>query len=373
MVLSAEGTRRLLKLLKGSSHLKNWRLLLVLICFFVIGYLISLAFSISNKIEILVMLTGVIFFLGALFVLVTVRLGQRTIVDLLNTTVSKTYVENILRAIPDMVIVANRSGEILSVNRAAVQVCEYAEKDLVGQKLTLIFPAFQVGFLDRVHPTANTETRLKTRNNHHIPVSLSIATLTPDKSDPANFVFLAKNIAEQKIVEARLEHEASHDPLTGLPNRALLIDRLELEIERVGQDSRKSYGVLFIDLDYFKNINDRYGRIVGDQVLMAVARRLEHSTREEDLVSRLGDDEFVILLSRISATQDVELMADRILRSLGEPYEIMEEEIQLTGSIGYLTGSSGTSNATDVLRDVDQALYQAKAAGRARAREFGRF
>jgi len=164
---------------------------------------------------------------------------------------------------------------------------------------------------------------------------------------------------------AELAHQALHDVLTGLPNRNLLMDRLEQAIAR-GRRRAELFAVLFLDLDRFKVVNDSLGHFIGDQLLIDTARRLEASIRPGDTVCRLGGDEFVIFLDEISGREDVLVIVKRIQERLAEPFVAGGHEIYATASIGVTTSSIGYERAEAVLRDADIAMYRAKVQGRAR-------
>lgn len=163
----------------------------------------------------------------------------------------------------------------------------------------------------------------------------------------------------------QVSHQALHDPLTGLGNRALVLDRTQAALSH--RRASGKVAVLFLDLDGFKMVNDTFGHAAGDQVLSAVADRLRAVTRQEDLVGRMGGDEFVVLIEDASAESDPEILAQRILAVLGEPYSLAgprPETITLTVSIGITVGAD--SSAGDLLRDADIALYRAKESGKNR-------
>jgi len=164
---------------------------------------------------------------------------------------------------------------------------------------------------------------------------------------------------------AELAHQALHDVLTGLPNRNLLMDRLEQAIAR-GRRRSELFALLFLDLDRFKVVNDSLGHFTGDQLLIGTARRLEASIRPGDTVSRLGGDEFVIFLDEIGSADDAIRIVRRIQERLSEPFHIAGHEIYVTGSIGLTTSSTPYERAEAILRDADIAMYRAKVQGRAR-------
>ena len=183
---------------------------------------------------------------------------------------------------------------------------------------------------------------------------------------------LNKHIAEQERISAQLQeskdhfrHAAFHDALTSLPNRTLLTENLKFVIERAKQHEDYQFAVLFLDLDRFKNVNDSLGHSIGDQLLIAMARRLEHCIRESDMVSRLGGDEFAILLDGISNSGDATNMAKRIQAKLESPFNLSGHEVFTTTSIGIALSSTGYDHPEAMLRDADTAMYRAKAQGKA--------
>ncbi|HEV2290534.1 MAG TPA: EAL domain-containing protein [Gemmatimonadales bacterium] len=177
------------------------------------------------------------------------------------------------------------------------------------------------------------------------------------------------DITARKSVEEQLLHDAFHDPLTGLPNRALFMDRLGHAIRR-GRRSDSRSAVLFLDLDRFKVVNDSLGHIRGDQLLVAIARRLEDCVRPGDTVARLGGDEFVVLLDEVPSVEEAEEIAGRIQESLDVPFQLAGQEVYTTASIGIAISSTGHERAEDLLRDADTAMYDAKAQGKATHRVF---
>ena len=180
---------------------------------------------------------------------------------------------------------------------------------------------------------------------------------------------IIRDISEQKAAELRLEHEVLHDPLTGLPNRVLLMDRIEQGLSRGARD-HALVAVLFVDLDRFKLFNDTRGHDRGDAVLMAVAKRLVERSRGADTVGRFsGRDEFVVVCEKLHVATDATKIAEHTLSSFSTPFEVDGEEVHVTASIGIATGGAGES-ADKLLRDADLAMYRAKDRGRARYEVF---
>ena len=176
----------------------------------------------------------------------------------------------------------------------------------------------------------------------------------------------SRDVTERILAQNQLKYEALHDTLTGLPNRLLLMERLELAINRINSSENYHFGVLFLDLDRFKVINDSLGHLTGDQLLIIMAQKLQSIIRTTDLAARLGGDEFVILLDDIKDIQDCIRVTERIFAELTDPLMIETREIYINTSIGIVFGSKDYENATQLLRDADIAMYRAKNQGKAR-------
>ena len=174
------------------------------------------------------------------------------------------------------------------------------------------------------------------------------------------------DVTDRKQAEQRLQHDAMHDALTGLPNRVLFLDRLDQAIRRAQRaEPAAAAAVLFLDLDRFKLVNDSLGHQVGDRLLIAVARRLESAVRPPDTVARLGGDEFTVLLDGVSDVHEAASVAERVHATLKTPFEIDERELHVDASIGIALAGADASPDT-VLRDADVAMYRAKADGKGR-------
>ena len=179
----------------------------------------------------------------------------------------------------------------------------------------------------------------------------------------------AQDITDQRLAEEALAHQALHDPLTGLPNRALLLDRLTHALTRLDRTG-SSVGVLFMDIDRFKVINDSLGHPAGDRLLLAMAERLKVTLRSIDTLARFGGDEFVILCEDLVDEEHALRLAQRISDAMKEPLGGVDGELVVSLSIGIATASSPTVSAESLLRDADAAMYRAKENGRARSAVF---
>lgn len=205
---------------------------------------------------------------------------------------------------------------------------------------------------DRVWQGEATALR---RDGSTFPEGLSL-TLTEDDI----LICVCRDISEIKQAQAQIIHNALHDPLTGLPNRTLLEERLETAIQRAKRYRNYHFAVLFIDLDRFKVINDSLGHLVGDQLLIAIARRLQAHIRSVDLAARLGGDEFVLLLEDIEGADNVVQIVERILDDCQHPFVIQGHEVFTGMSIGIAMGNGHYDLASDVIQDADIAMYRAK-------------
>jgi diguanylate cyclase (GGDEF)-like protein/PAS domain S-box-containing protein len=217
---------------------------------------------------------------------------------------------------------------------------------------------------------ANEHFQCEHRMNHkngsfHWMLSRAIA-VWDDKGAPIRMVGSLSDINDRKYAEAKLSHNAFHDTLTDLPNRTLFMDHLGLAIQRSKRKGAFQYGVLFIDLDRFKDINDSLGHMIGDQLLVAIAKMLQQELRSTDTVARFGGDEFVILLEDVNDTNDIIMVASRILSRFSVPFYMQNNEVYMNASIGVVVNTSSYENPEDVLRDADIAMYQAKMLGRGR-------
>ncbi len=185
-----------------------------------------------------------------------------------------------------------------------------------------------------------------------------------------NLRILEQSISRRKQSEELLRHNAFHDGLTNLPNRALFMDRLGHALKLTKRHNDYLFAVLFLDLDRFKVINDSLGHMVGDQLLVAIARCLERCLRPEDTVARLGGDEFAILLNNIKDISDVILVAERIQEQLKLPFNLSGQEVFASTSVGIALNTTDYKQPEDLLRDADTAMYRAKARGKARYEVF---
>lgn len=214
------------------------------------------------------------------------------------------------------------------------------------------------------------EAQIRKKSGEMMWVLISGAPVTNEDGVVTGTLGMFMDISERKRAEEQLLHDAFHDGLTGLANRALFMDHLRMTIERCKSRHSNHYAVLFLDYDRFKVVNDSLGHAEGDELLKQIARRLELYTRTGDLVARLGGDEFVILLTEMLEPEDVIQVAERIHEDLKAPFDLNGRELFISASIGIALSIDGFRTAEDMLRDADIAMYRAKTTGRARHQVF---
>lgn len=206
---------------------------------------------------------------------------------------------------------------------------------------------------------------LVTRDGARIPVQLAISGLRSAGGELSGYIATLYDLSERKQFEARIRHVAEHDALTGLPNRTLLYDRLKIALLRA-QRARNRVGVLMIDLDHFKRVNDSLGHHIGDKLLIGVADRLRGSLRESDTVARMGGDEFVVVLPDLKDKAEAAKVSAKILDSLSIPQLVEQHQLEMTLSIGVCVYPDDALTTDDLIRNADTAMYAAKESGRGR-------
>jgi len=277
--------------------------------------------------------------------------------------------------------VTNASGVILQVNRAFTKVTGYTAEEAVGQTPRLLRSgrhdkAFYEDMWRTINATGSWEGEVWNRRKcgELFPEWLTITAVRDDAGSVTHYVATLTDITQRKEAEYEIRNLAFYDPLTRLPNRRLLLERLKHALSAI---TRSEHGgaLLFIDLDNFKTLNDTYGHDMGDLLLQQVAERLAGCVREADTVARLGGDEFVVLLEDLSGTlQDAAVQAktagEKILLTLNQPYPLAGHDYHSTPSIGITLFAGPHNLSDDLMKRADLALYDAKAAGRNTLRFF---
>ena len=265
-------------------------------------------------------------------------------------------------------------GRWLQVNKSLCKMLGYSEEELLSSNFQAItHPADlnpTLGQIEKLRQGITTELQVELRclnaRRETFWILLSVNTISDSTENCQNLIFQLQDITDRKRAEAQLVHDAFHDALTGLPNRVLFLDHLTQSVERAKRRKHVPFAVLFLDFDRFKLINDSMGHMVGDRLLIEIARRLQASVRPGDTVARLGGDEFTILLDDLNRPDEAEVAAKRLLRKLARPFTFLEHDVYITASIGIALSTGRYEQPEEVLRDADTAMYRAKARGKAR-------
>jgi diguanylate cyclase (GGDEF)-like protein/PAS domain S-box-containing protein len=269
-------------------------------------------------------------------------------------------------------------GTWLQVNESLCNMLGYSEHELLQRGFqSFTYPpdvendeANLKLLLENRITTYQLEKRYQNKTGDCVWVLQSASLIRDLDGQPRHVIFQIQDITSRKDTEHLLHHAAFHDDLTGLPNRALFTDRLKQALTRAKRVPAYQFAVMFLDLDRFKVVNDSLGHGPGDGVLVEFARRLEVCVRDMDSVARLGGDEFAILLDGINSPQDCEDVAQRIQRSLRQPFSIDGDTFNTTVSMGIACSSEDYESPEEILRDADTAMYKAKTSGKACYRFF---
>jgi diguanylate cyclase (GGDEF)-like protein/PAS domain S-box-containing protein len=269
----------------------------------------------------------------------------------------------------EVVILVNRNGLVEYVSESMTGVFGYGEADLQGRPLSDIFhldagTRLRGGLAEvaqRPYGVLELELPLQHRDGHRCTVQITITNLL-DNPSVGGLVLNTRDISERRQLEDQLSHQAFHDSLTSLANRALFKDRVEHALQRSWRQT-PSVAVLFLDLDGFKEVNDSLGHAAGDRLLIQVGQRLGACVRPSDTVARFGGDEFAVLIEDASDDLELAAVAERILEELRQPFLINDCELHVSGSMGIARMDPDVDGVDQVLRNADLAMYRAKAAG----------
>lgn len=208
------------------------------------------------------------------------------------------------------------------------------------------------------------EYRIRHKEGHYLWVVNRGLALWDDKGQPYRIAGSQMDVTTRRHAEEQLRYDAIHDTLTKLPNRTLLLDRLDFLLKHADRDSANDFAILFLDLDRFKLVNDSLGHFIGDQLLIQTANRLQNAIHETDTLARLGGDEFVLLIEKIQQVEDATHVAERLLDCLKPPFSLEGHEVFTNASIGIALSSDAHQQPEDLLRNADTAMYRAKSRGK---------
>lgn len=263
-------------------------------------------------------------------------------------------------------------GHWLQVNKALVQMFGYTAEELMRLRFhEITHPddlSLDLGLLEKLRhgdiDHYNIEKRYYRKGGAIMHALLSVSMVTDQDDQPVHYVSQIEDITERKELQELVLHQATHDELTGLPNRRLLYDRLA-QIMAQSRRYDRLMALMFVDIDHFKNVNDSYGHDVGDQVLCEVATRLRRCVRVSDTLARQGGDEFVVVLSEIHSASDVERVAQAMLETVNSPLVLRNIELRVTLSIGISIFDPKSEDSHEaLLKKADDALYKVKNGGR---------
>jgi PAS domain S-box/diguanylate cyclase (GGDEF) domain len=281
---------------------------------------------------------------------------------------------------PIGIAIVSPDGRWLKVNKALSGILGYTEEEFLATDFQSMIYKEDLGeTLIKLHelssgkvPTSQLEQRYLNKRGEIVWVSWSVSTVSDHTTERPNLIFQIQDITDRKLAEEQLQYKATHDALTGLPNRAYFMARLEEALEKTRSNPLHKVSVLFIDLDRFKIVNDSLGHQLGDELLIGIAKRLRECLRPKDMVARLGGDEFTILVEGHHEASEVVGIAERIREKFLIPFDLSGNEIFSSASIGILHVTENYTSPEDIMRDADIAMYQAKRAGKARHEVFDR-
>ena len=309
-------------------------------------------------------------FSAALFVFLGLNYGIRKMEKALRK--SQESYQDLYDNAPDMFVsVDPNTAEILQCNQTLVNKIGYSKEELIGKP---IFFVYHPDCMDKVKKAfnqfvttgqvANVELQLKRKDGSKIYVILNVTAAYDEKGNILHSRSIWRDITARKAAEDKLEHLAHYDALTDLPNRAFFQDYLHLLMAKTKRQTNL-LAVSYLDLDGFKEVNDTFGHLVGDKLLITIAERLKETLREEDAIARLGGDEFICVFTGLKAPLEIVPILKRLLTVIAAPITINNHEMQVSTSIGStFYPQKQEVEAEQLIRQADQAMYQAKLAGK---------
>ena len=275
----------------------------------------------------------------------------------------------VLAASHDLIFIFNLQRKLTYVNQTGLKIYERSREEILGktfldlevnfgkevhQWLKKVIDAEKSVIGEIVHPTRDGETRI---------FEYMFAPVLSDDQKVEAVVCFSRDITDRKASEELSWHKANYDLLTGLPNRRLFEDRLDQDI-KVSKRTGLPIALMFIDLDYFKEVNDMHGHAAGDELLLQIAKRLSGCIREADTVARLGGDEFTVILNEIETVDQIEMLSKKIVQELANPFELKVATVNISCSLGVSFFPKDATSSEQLIKNADAAMYKAKGAGR---------
>ncbi|WP_229455695.1 bifunctional diguanylate cyclase/phosphodiesterase [Massilia sp. KIM] len=269
----------------------------------------------------------------------------------------------------DAIVMMDAEYRVQAVNQAFTSITGHLPNDILGQTLAGLRWGAEEGFYERIWAELEDKDHWEgemagvRRSGERFPAWVALTTIRDPHGDVSSYMAMLSDISERKRAEEQVRHLAEHDPLTGLPNRILFLDRLHQALE-AWRRHQALFAVMFLDLDRFKSINDTHGHQAGDAVLREVAARLRACVRRVDTISRLGGDEFVVLLADVKGADQAAHVAAAVTQALARPVELASRQISLSVSIGIALCPLDGKDVETLLHHADVAMYHAKQDGR---------
>ncbi|MFI8483338.1 bifunctional diguanylate cyclase/phosphodiesterase [Pseudomonas sp. NPDC078700] len=270
------------------------------------------------------------------------------------------------------VMITDIDQRITAINRAFTEITGFTESEILGNRASMLSSGrhdrnFYAQMWQQLTRNGHWQGEIwnKRKNGELFPEWLTISAVRNSLDQITHYVGVFADITPLKQAQAKLDYQAHHDSLTGLPNRLLFETRLQNELDR-DQDSERHGAVLFMDLDRFKHINDSLGHPVGDQLLKSIAERLKYQLTEQDTVARLGGDEFIILLPGLKTRDQASQTAEKLLACFSEAFSVEQHQFFISASIGLSLYPEDAQDVASLIKNADTAMYQSKAKGRNR-------
>lgn len=270
----------------------------------------------------------------------------------------------------DGILITDRHNHIISANQSFSSITGFSEDEVLGKTPAMLSSGrhdsdFYKGLWRELNSNGfwMGEIWNRRKSGEIFPERLSIKAIKDENNELMNYVAIFQDIAQEKKKEEEIHNLAYFDQLTKLPNRILMNDRLRQALTHANRIGRKA-GIMFLDLDRFKNVNDVLGHFAGDQLLIETARRLEGCVRADDTVCRQGGDEFILILQEVNSNDDLAHIAKKLIEAIETEYHIEKEAISISTSIGISIYPDDGMEANDLIKRADMALYAAKSSGR---------